>query len=163
MTKAFEPRNLKVTIVESVVTACAACTALLFELPIWAMFIGWISYFTRGLDLRNGLINIGYVVIGLILGVAAASILATLGGPPAVIEQAAVVFGVALIVLSLRFLPVFDNLLGFFLGLVAWFAAHQPVSLSALWTLVFAAAIGSGAGYLAHRLQKQLSASAATH
>ncbi|MGQ9366200.1 DUF1097 domain-containing protein [Azospirillum sp. ST 5-10] len=163
MRKAFEPGNLTVTVAEAVVTASAASAAVLFELPIWAMFVGWIAYFTRGLDLRNGLVNFGCVVIGLGLGLAAASVLGSLGGPPGVIELAAVVFGVALVVLSLRFLPVFNNLLGFFLGLVAWFAAHQPVSVSALLTLAFAAALGSGAGWFAHRLQTRLSAPAATH
>jgi hypothetical protein len=163
MRKAFERGNLKVTVLESVITAGAAGSAVLLEVPIWAMFVGWIAYFTRGLDLKNGLINFGCLIIGLVLGIAAASVLGSLGGPPGAIELTAVVFGVALVVLSLRFLPVFNNLLGFFLGLVAWFAAHLPVSLPALWTLVFAAAIGSSAGWLAHSLQKWLTAAAATH
>ena len=160
MRKAIEPGNLKVTVVESLVAATAATVAILAEVPIWAMFVGWIAYFTRGLDLGNGLVNYGCVLIGVMLGLAAAAVLEALGGPPAILETAAVVFGVALVVLSLRFLPVFDNLLGFFLGLVAWFAAHLPVSAAAFATLAVAGALGSGAGWFAHRLQLRLSASA---
>lgn len=161
MKNAFKPHNLKVTIVESLVTAAAATVAVLLELPIWAMFVGWIAYFTRGLDLRSGLVNLGCVIIGLVLGMLAVSVFAALGGPPSLAEQAIVVFGVAVVVLSLRFLPVFNNLLGFFLGLVAWFAAHQPVSAEALGTLALAAVVGSAAGWLAHGLQKRLSSQAA--
>lgn len=163
MRQAFARENLKIIVIESIVTAGAASAALLIEAPIWAMFIGWIAYFTRGLDLRNGFVNFGCVVIGLVLGVAAASIVESLGGPPDVIEMAAVVFGVALLVLSLRFLPVFNNLLGFFLGLVTWFAAHQPASLRVFGTLAMAAAIGSISGWFAHSLQKRLTAAAVKH
>jgi sulfite exporter TauE/SafE len=106
--------------------------ALLVDAPIWAMFVGWIAYFTRGLDLSNGLVNLGRVVIGFILGMAAASVVGSLGRPPAMIEMATIVFGVALVVLSLSFLPVFNNLLGFFLGLVAWFAHAVQKRLTAV-------------------------------
>lgn len=162
MRKAFEPADPKVTVAESVITAGAAgaaSAAMLFEVPVGAMFVGWISYFTRGFDLRNGLVNLGCVIMGLVLGVAAALAAELLDGPPDVIELSALVFGVALVVLSLRFLSAFDNLLGCFLGLVVWFVAHQPVSLSALWTLVLAVAIGSSAGWGVHGLQKRLSGS----
>jgi Protein of unknown function (DUF1097) len=117
MTTIFAPTSIKVTLVEALITAIAATLALLGGLAIWAMFIGWIAYFTRGLDGRNGLINLGCVMIGLTLGVATASILGLIGSP-GVPVQAAVVFGLGIVVLSLRFLPVVNNLLGFFLGLV---------------------------------------------
>lgn len=160
MWDAFKLHNLKVTAMESVVTAGAATTAVLIGVEIWAMFVGWIAYFTRGLDFRSGLVNLGCVVMGLALGAGAATTLGALGGPPSVAEQAAVVFGVALVVLSLRFLPVLNNLLGFFLGLVTWFAAHDPVSPGAFAALALAAALGSGAGWAAHRIQARLSAAA---
>lgn len=158
MWDAFKLHSLKVTVVESIVTAGAATTAVLIGVEIWTMFVGWIAYFTRGLDLRNGLVNLGCVVIGLVLGAGAAMTLGALGGPPSVAQQAGVVFGVALIVLSLRFLPIFNNLLGFFLGLVTWFAAHEPASPGALTALALTAALGSTAGWIAHRLQRRITA-----
>ena len=60
------------------------------------------------------------------------------------------VFIVALIVVGLRGLPVFNNLLGYFLGLVAWFAAHLEPSLEGLVQLAGASAIGSIAGWVSH-------------
>lgn len=137
MWDAFKLHNLKVTVMESIVTAGAAITAVLIGMEIWTMFVGWIAYFTRELGFRNGLVNLGCVVIGLVLGAGAATTLGTLGGQPSVAAQAAVVLGVALIVLSLRFLPIFNNLLGLFLGLITWFAAHEPASPGALGTLAF--------------------------
>jgi Protein of unknown function (DUF1097) len=161
MNKAFEATNLKVTLMEAFITALAATAAILIEVPIWGMFVGWIAYFTRGLDVRNALINLGCVFIGLVLGSAAALVLGSLGGPPSVAEQAAVVFGLGLVVLSLRFLPIFNNLLGFFLGLVAWFAFHQAPGVGPLMTLASAATLGSFAGAVAHRLQQHIISAAA--
>lgn len=158
MKEALAPGNLRVTFAEALVTMAAATLAVLLGLPIWAMFIGWIAYFTRGLDLRHGVVNLGCVAIGLGLGAGAASLLGWLGRPPGVAEQALVVFGVALVVLSLRFLPLFNNLLGFFLGLVAWFAAHRPPGIAAWAMLLLAASLGTAAGWSAHRLQQYLTA-----
>lgn len=161
MNEAFKATNVRVTVMEAFITALAATAALLADVPIWGMFVGWIAYFTRGLDFRNALINLGCVLIGLVLGSAAALVLGSLDGPPNVAEQAAVVFGLGLVVLSLRFLPIFNNLLGFFLGLVAWFAFHQPPGVNSLMTLAFAATMGSFAGAVAHRLQQRIVSSAA--
>jgi Protein of unknown function (DUF1097) len=154
--EAFRTVNLKITLMEALITAAAASAALFADLPIWAMFVGWIAYFTRGLDVRNGLINLGCVLIGLCMGVAAASVLGSLGGPPSIAAQATVVFGLGIVVLSLRFLPVFNNLLGFFLGLVAWFAFHQPPSVGAVATLAAATILGSFAGAVAYHLQQHI-------
>lgn len=158
MNAALQPRNLAITIGEASLAAGAAAMAVLLEVPIWAMFVGWIAYFTRGQDLPNGAINLGCVAIGLMIGAAAASVLSVVGAAPGVLEHAIIVLGVGLVVLSLRFLPVFNNLLGFFLGLVAWFAAHPPVSFAALATLTLAAALGSVAGWLAQSFQKRIAA-----
>ncbi len=160
MNQIFQTNNMKVTVVEALITAFGASLALLAGLPIWAMFVGWIAYFTRGLDLRNGFINLGCVMIGLTLGIGTATILGSLGSP-GIPVQAAVVFGLGLVVLSLRFLPVLNNLLGFFLGLVTWFAAHQPPSAEGFAILAAAATLGTCAGWIAHSAQKYLMRSVA--
>jgi hypothetical protein len=155
MTTIFAPTNLKVTLVEALITAIAAALALLGGLAIWAMFVGWIAYFTRGLDGRNGFINLACVIIGLTMGVATASILGLVGAP-GIPAQAAVVFGLGIVVLSMRFLPLVNNLLGFFLGLVAWFASHQPPNVDGFVALAAAATLGTTAGWMAHSAQKIL-------
>lgn len=54
MTAAFRPANLRMTVAESLVTAAAAAAVLLLGLPLWAMFVGWISYYTRGVTAATG-------------------------------------------------------------------------------------------------------------
>lgn len=150
--------ELKITLGESVVaTIAATVSALVLEVPVWAMFVGWIGYFTRGVNLRNGLINLACVLVGVGLGIAAGAATHALTpklGPAAL---TAVVFAVAVVVLSLRHLPVFNNLLGFFLGLVAYFASEQAPSWSAFTELGLAAAVGTGAAWVATVLQRRTS------
>ncbi|MGO1072927.1 DUF1097 domain-containing protein [Lysobacter sp. CA199] len=144
--------HLKVTLGESAVASAAGLGSVLLELPVWAMFVGWIAFFTRGANLRHGLITLACVFAGLILGMAAAAALAVLTPHWGAASVAVGVFAVAAMVVSLRSLPVFNNLLGFFLGLVAWFAAHRPASLENLADLALAAALGTLAGWLASRV-----------
>jgi len=53
---------------------------------------------------------------------------------------------------SLRGLPAMNNLLAYFLGLVTWFAAHLEPTVASWLHLFVATAIGSAAGWIAHRL-----------
>lgn len=153
--------ELKITLGESAVaTIAATVSALVLEVPVWAMFVGWISYFTRGVNLRDGLINLACVLTGVGIGLAAGAathVLTPKLGPAAL---TAVVFGVAVAVLSLRHIPVFNNLLGFFLGLVAYFASEQAPSWAAFAELGLAAAVGTGAAWIAVVLQRRAAARA---
>lgn len=152
-------KHLSTVLAESVIASSAATFSLLvLELPVWAMFVGWIAYFTRGLNWRNGLINLACVLIGLAMGVGAAHLLAWTGpvlGPFAI---SAAVMAVTVVALSLAKLPVFNNVLGFFLGLVAYFASHLPPTPTSFAQLGVAAAIGTLAGFLAHALARRASA-----
>ncbi|MGH8079738.1 MAG: DUF1097 domain-containing protein [Lysobacter sp.] len=144
--------HLKVTLGESAIASVASFGIVLLELPVWAMFVGWIAFFTRGANLRQGLINLTCVLVGLVFGIAAAAALAALGPHLGAASVAVVVFVVAAVVVSLRSLPVFNNLLGFFLGLVAWFAAHRPASAENFAELAIAAGVGTLAGWFASRV-----------
>lgn len=142
---------LTVTLVAAVTAALASAAALAVELPVWAMFIGWIAFFTRGLTTRSTLENLGCVWLGLIFGALAATsvgLFAPTFGTLLAIPL--VVFVVALIVVSLRGLPVMNNLLCYFLGLVAWFAAHLEPSLESLAHMAGASTLGSLAGWISH-------------
>lgn len=148
MKQAFAPLQLKITLTEAAVAALAAGLALLLGVPIWAMFLGWNAYFTRGTGLKSGLVNLGCVLIGVGLGMTAQVLVRALPGAPGPAEQIGSVFGVTLVVLSLRFLPRFNNIPGFFLGLVAYFASGLDPSFHALGVLGTAAVLGSTAGWL---------------
>lgn len=157
MTRESVATHLKVVLGESAVASSAAtlCVAV-FEVPVWAMFIGWISFFTRGANFRHGLVNLACVLGGVTLGIGAASLLSLLTPHLEVFAVGAVVFAITVVTLSLAKAPVFNNLLGFFLGLVAYFASHQPPSFAAFGSLALAAALGTTAAFLAHSLQKRL-------
>ncbi|KAB7767081.1 DUF1097 domain-containing protein [Xanthomonas maliensis] len=149
--------QLKIVLGESAVASSAATlSALALEVPVWAMFVGWIAFFTRGLTLRQGAINLACVLIGLGLGIGAAHALTALGPHLGAYAISAVVFAITVIALSLAKVPVFDNLLGFFLGLVAYFASHLPPTLPSFAQLALAAAVGTIAALLAHGLQHRL-------
>ena len=153
MKAAFAPRELKITATEAVAAALAAGLALSLGLPIWAMFLGWNAYFTRGSGLKSGAVNLGCVLIGLCLGMSAQFVLSTLSTQPGVAGQVTSVFAVTWVVLSLRFLPKFNNVPGFFLGLVAYFASRLEPGWAALATLGGAALLGSAAGWLTSAAQ----------
>jgi hypothetical protein len=149
--------RLKVTLGESAVAALAAtASATLFEVPVWAMFVGWIAYFTRGLTLRQGAINFACVLVGIAVGLAAGATMQGLTPQLGVFTLPAVVFAVAAVVLSLRHLPVLNNLLCFFLGLVAYFASHLAPGWTAFAELGIATGIGTAAAYLASLLHQQV-------
>jgi hypothetical protein len=160
MTRSSFPTTVKVVLGESAVASLAASGAVLLEWPVWAMFIGWISYFTRGVTARHGLVNLACVAGGMAVGVLAAVAMAELSPLLGTLTTGAVVFAVATVVLPMRHVPVFNNLLGFFLGLVGWFAAHQPPSMEAWLTLAGSAALGATAAWFASRLHHHIAATA---
>lgn len=144
-------RFLATTLIAAATAAAASAASLALGLPVWAMFIGWIAFFTRGLSTRSAFENISCVALGLIIGACAAlsiPVLAAMVGPGAALPL--VVFVVALLVVSLRGIPVMNNLLGYFLGLVAWFAAHMEPSFDSLAMLLIASSIGTLAGWVSH-------------
>lgn len=146
-----------VTVAAAATASLAAASALAMQLPVWAMFIGWIAFFTRGLTTRSTLDNLGCVWLGLVIGALAATAIGTLAptlGP--LVALPLVVFVVALVVVGLRGLPVLNNLLGYFLGLVAWFAAHLEPSFEHVAQLAAANAIGSIAGWISHWAPRRL-------
>ncbi|NIJ67500.1 putative membrane-bound dolichyl-phosphate-mannose-protein mannosyltransferase [Sphingomonas leidyi] len=145
------------TLVAAVTAALAAAGSLALSLHIWAMFIGWIAFFTRIQSNRTALENLACAGLGLLIGALTALAIPHLAGLVGRgLALPAAVFVVGLVVVALRGLPVLNNLLGYFLGLVAWFAAHLEPSFEALAQLFGASAIGSLAGWVSHRLPARL-------
>jgi hypothetical protein len=66
------------------------------------------------------------------------------------------VFVVATVVVSLRAAPMLNNILAYFLGLIAFFAAHMEPTLNTLLHLGSAGALGSIAGWVSMKLQQRL-------
>lgn len=156
-------RRVSPAVLFSLVTTVAATTAGMaaglsatLALPVWAMFIGWVAFYTRGLTARDGVVNVLCVVLGLMVGMAAAMGLGALGPILGALALPLVVFTVALVVVSLRAAPVVNNILCYFLGLIAFFAAHLQPSLGAFAELASAVFLGSLAAWTAHALQQRI-------
>lgn len=141
------------TVIAAVAAATAAAISMTFALPVWAMFIGWIAFYTKGLSAKASIENLGCVGMGLVFGLCAALALSSLA--PVIglnLALPTVVFVTALMVVSLRGLLFMNNLLCYFLGLVSWFAAHLDPSPVSLLMLFSASAIGVSAGLVSHHL-----------
>lgn len=145
-----------ITAVAAVTAAAAAAASLALELPVWAMFIGWVAFFSRGHSFRDGLVNYGSVLAGLMIGMAAATAIAALSPSIGKMALPLVVFVVAMGVVSLRAIPVMNNVLSYFLGLIAFFAAHMEPSLETGVRLGGASGIGSLAAWLSLKLQQSV-------
>ena len=146
------------TAIAAAVAATAAFASVTFSLAPWAMFVGWVAFFTRAPSAREGAASLAAVLLGLAFGVGAVLALGALAPILGKGAIALVVFVVAMIVVSLRAAPVINNVLGYFLGLIAFFAAHLEPTLASLAELGGACALGSAAGWASHAAQRRLAA-----
>ena len=144
------------TLAAAVVAAAASAVALVLELPVWAMFVGWVAFYTHGVTARDGVFNLVCVSLGVLIGKAAAVAIGALATVVGAMALPLVVLVVALVVVSMRSVPRLNNLLCYFLGLIAFFAIHQPPSLSLFGPLGSAIALGSVAAWAAHALQRRV-------
>lgn len=144
------------TAVAAATAALAAGSSLLLTLPVWAMFVGWVAFFSRGLTLRDGLVNLGCVLMGIAFGMGAALSIGALAPSLGLFALPVVVFVVAMVVVSLRATRTVNNVVAYFLGLITWFASHLEPSLESFAELGSAGALGSVAGWLSHVTQQRL-------
>tara|TARA_R110000764_G_scaffold90881_1_gene173352 strand:+ start:3026 stop:3541 length:516 start_codon:yes stop_codon:yes gene_type:complete len=134
----------------SVVAALtASASALLINVPVWATFIGWIAFFSRGMTARDGVINLICVLIGLAMGIGSGLVSTELAPYTGALTITFVVLGATFVLMSVALLPVINNVLSYFLGLVCYFASNLPPALDAWITLGIAVSVGVLGGLLA--------------
>jgi hypothetical protein len=142
----------------SVAAALAATiSALVLDVPVWATFIGWIAFFTRGISARDGAINLACLLIGLLIGIAAGTAGPALTPYLGASTITLVVLVATFLLLTLGLLPVINNVLAFFMGLVCYFASHLPPALDSFIELGMALTLGVLGGFLASLAQKRWS------
>jgi|APMI01.1.fsa_nt_gi hypothetical protein len=146
----FRSDFVVITVIAATIAALASAASHVLTLPVWAMFVGWIAFFLRGLKSKGSAFeDLACVALGTSIGVVAAlSIpqLVPITGPTLVVPV--LIFIVALVVVALRGLPILNNLVGYFLGLVGWFAANWSPSIESLVQLFIAYIIGFAAGWV---------------
>lgn len=140
--------------IAAVVASATALVSAQLGFAPWAMFVGWIAFFTRPTStsqaVRTGLCVLGGLVFGASAVLAIQALTPTLGG----LALFPVVFVVTMVVVSMRAVAMLDNIPAWFLGLVAFFAAHQEPALPAVLQLAGAAVLGLVAGWGSQRLQR---------
>ena len=144
------------TAIAATIAAIAAATSAALQLPIWTMFIGWVAFFTQGLNVRHTINNLICVWLGIAIGMVAGIALSIVGPILGTGALPFVVFIVAMLVVSLRSVPKINNLLCYFLGLVSFFASHYVPSMGNFLVLAGAASIGSFGGLVSIFLQKRI-------
>lgn len=144
------------TITAALTAAMAAQTSLLLALPPWAMFMGWVAYFTRRPSAAEGFQSWVCTLFGLCLGAVATLAMGLLGPVLGGVAFPLVVLCVALVVISTRGLPFLNNLLSYFIGLITFFAAHLEPELSTIARLGSATAIGAVAGWVVQAVEKRV-------
>ncbi|MFT2091736.1 DUF1097 domain-containing protein [Paraglaciecola sp. 2405UD69-4] len=146
----------KDTLIAAIVAALAAMLTVTFGVAPWVMFIGWIAFFTNPSSFSHGLKSALCVSLGVILGAVAHLCIGPLSSYIGSASLGLVVFVVAIIVITLRDVPVINNIVAWFLGLVTFFAIHVEASISVILQLVITVIFGTLAGFLASLLQQKL-------
>jgi hypothetical protein len=143
------------TVIAAVVAALASWSSAALALEVWAMFAGFIAWFTRPSSVRDGVYSIICLFLGIALG--ALAHLATEAMTPALGALALPlgVFGVGVVIVGLRTTNVVDNMLAWFIGLVTFFAAEIDIAFGTLLELGSACAIGGFAGWLCQALNRR--------
>lgn len=149
-------RFLAISAAAALTAASAAHVTTLIAVPAWAMFMGWVAYYTRGHSGRDGMVNYACLTLGIGLGLIAMIAVGALAPSFSTFALPIVVLVVATLVVSLRAVPVLSNIPAYFLGLVTVFAAHVQPTLYAMAELGLAGAIGSFAAWFASRWQQRL-------
>ncbi|MFD0206649.1 MULTISPECIES: DUF1097 domain-containing protein [Saccharothrix] len=149
------------TVIAGVVAAAAAFGSESLSLEPWAMFVGWVAWFTRPQSAVQGLHAMVSLWLGFCLAIVGHFIVQALS--PALGHGALplAVFCLAIVAVGLRKAPVVNNMLAWFLGLIAFFAAGPEDVVTGLLSLVAASAIGAVAGYVCQRLQRRFTTAAA--
>lgn len=150
---AFNFKFVGLTLIAATIAALAATMSAGIGWPVWAMFIGWVAYFTGGHSPLGALRSYICVAIGLALGTVAALSVGTLMPWLDFLAFGVVVFFVAILVVSLRAAPLLNNIPAYFLGLITFFAAHVPPSMMAFTELAAVSGLGAFAALVAHKLQ----------
>ncbi len=145
-----------ITLIAAVVAAFAATSSASLGWPLWARFMGWVAFYTRGHSAKDAFCSYLCLAAGIAMGVAAVLAVGMLVPATGPLAFGIVVFVVAMIVVSLRVAAPLNNIPAYFLGLITFFAAHLEPGLLAVAELLSVSGLGSVAAWWASRLQRQV-------
>ena len=152
----FSLRFTAITAAAALTAAVAATTSASLGWPVWAMFMGWVAFFTRGHSAREATFSYMCLAAGIVMGTGAVLSVGALMPFLGALSFGVVVFVVAMVVVTLRVAAPVNNILAYFLGLITFFAAHLEPSLFALDEPLSVSGLGTFAAWLAHRVQGRI-------
>lgn len=144
------------TLIASLIASVAAVTSATMGVAPWVMFVGWVASYTKPVTARQIAATACCCVLGLLLGCVAVIAVTRLFPSLGVASFAVVVMPVALLVVSLRSIPIVNNTLAWFLGLITTFAAHPDMTPSVLSGYALVLCLGVCAGFCNVQLQQTL-------
>ena len=154
--KRFDLRFTGVTLVASLSASIAAVATAALGWPVWAMFIGWVAFATGQKTATGASQSYLCVVAGIAIGNLAAIGLSQLAPIMSFYSLAPVVFTVALVVLTLRAAPFVNVIPAYWLGLIAFFAAHSPPNIYAFVVMSTVCALGVAVAFAVHVAQSKI-------
>jgi len=131
----------------SLVAALAAQASAILSLPVWMMFIGWTAFGSGRGNVRAGAVAVGCLLIGYLLGMAGLVGVAHLAPVLGVFALPVVVF-LLVVVAMLAQLTLLNSIVGYFLGMTAYFASGLSPDAMAFVSLATAGFIGAAAGWV---------------
>lgn len=143
-----------ITAIGATVAAGTTALAIGLSFPAWAMFLGWVA-FAMGEDVRAGFAKIVAFLIGLPLGIGLNMASAIISPFAPMLATPLAVFGIVLVVLTLRKLPSINDPLAYFLGIITMTVATQ-LSVSSVRLLAASALLGAAGALSASRLQARI-------
>lgn len=146
----------RATIIAAIIASIAAVSSAMAGIAPWVMFIGWVAFFTLPFSNRNTVKSALCLVSGFLLGIVAAICVRLLLPEFGELAFAAVVFPVALLVVSLRGVLPVNNVAAWFLGLIAYFASHPELTLPDITMHLTIMVFGVFCGFITVFIQKSL-------
>lgn len=141
----------------ALIAGVSAALCIAIDVPVWAMFAGWIAFVTGGGRAVAGAVALGSVLLGLALGLCGALAIGA-GAALAGFAVPVIVFIVTFIAVSASMLPVVNSVIGYFIGMTVWFASALSPELPHLVTLAIPVIIGAASGLAAMRISSRITA-----
>lgn len=149
----FDLKFSGITLIASIGASIAAVVTAAIGWPVWAMFIGWVAFVTGPKTLTGASRSYLCVALGIAIGNVAAFALKQNLPIMGYYAFAPVVFVVAILVLTLRAIPFANIIPAYWLGLIAFFAAHIPPGFNALIEMASVCALGVVTALVVHSFQ----------
>lgn len=123
-------KSFQQAITMGLISAIAVFISSYFQLPIWVLFMAWVSYYLFDMNLKSALTIFTQQVLGILI-----AIIIQYGGT----ELKALVgdFGFPIIIFIIMSgvfyiskLKHFNNIPAYFLGMIVWFGSSTPYSIN---------------------------------